>query len=74
MIKGFVELPKQVYRNGSYYSCPMLFSLDDIARVMECVDDYSYTNIVTKDSKVYTINLRYSQVVEKITDALEKRG
>lgn len=72
MIKGFVELPKQVYHNGSYYSCPMLFSLDDIARVSECVDDYNYTSIVTKDGKVHTISLRYSQVVEKISDALER--
>ena len=47
---------------------------DDIARVMECVDDYNYTSIVTKDGKVHTISLRYSQVVGKITDALEKRG
>lgn len=74
MIKGFVELPKQVYHNGYYYSCPMLFLLDDIARVSECVDDYNYTSLVTKDGKVHTISLRYSQVVGKITDALEKRG
>lgn len=73
MIKGFVELPKQVYRNGSYYSCPLLFSLDDIVRVGECVDDYNYTSIVTKDGKVHTISLRYSQVIGKITDALDKR-
>lgn len=73
MIKGFVELPRPVYHNGSDYSCMSLFSLDDIARVMECVDDYNYTNIVTKDGKVHTISLQYSQVVGKITDALEKR-
>ena len=73
MVKGFVELPKQVYHNGSYYSCPMLLSLDNIMRVTECVDDYNYTSIVTKDGNVHVISLRYSQVVEKITDALEKR-
>lgn len=73
MPKGFVELPTQVYHNGSYYSCPLLFSLDHIVRVVECVDDYNYTNIVTKDGQVHTISLRYSQVVGKITDALEKR-
>lgn len=73
MIKGFVELPTQVYLNGTNYTCQSLFSLDDIARVRECVDDYNYTNIVTKNGKVHTISLRYSQVVGKITDALEKR-
>ena len=74
MIKGFVELPKQVYHNGSYYSCPMLLSLHDIARVTECVDDYNFTSIFTRDGKVHTISLRYSQVVGKITDALRGMG
>lgn len=73
MIKGFVELPKLVYHNGTDYPCQLLFSLDDIARVTECVDDDNYTNIVTKDGNIHTISLRYSQVVRKITDALEKR-
>ena len=65
----FVEFNKREYRNGGYYSVRILFSISDIARIVECVDDYSCTNIVTKDGKVHTLNERYEDVVKKIREA-----
>ena len=65
----FVEFNKREYRNGGYYSIGILVSISDIARIVECVDDYSCTNIVTKDGKVHTLNERYEDVVKKIREA-----
>lgn len=64
----FVEFNKREYRNG-YCSVGILVSINDIARVVECVDDYSCTNIVTKDGKIHTLNERYADVVKKIREA-----
>lgn len=47
----------------------MCVSLDDIARVVQCKDDYSCVNVVTKDGKIHTINERYNDVVMKIRQA-----
>ena len=65
----FVELKKQEYYRGGYISNPIMFAVDDIARVVQCVGDYSCTNIITKDGKVHTITERYEDVVKKIRDA-----
>lgn len=65
----FVEFKEQQYHNGGYCSCGLLLSIDDIAIVVECVDDYSCTNIATKDGKIYTLNERYADVVKKIKGA-----
>lgn len=65
----FVELKKQEYYRGGYISDPAMFAIDDIARVVQCKDDYSYTNIITKDGKVHTITERYEDVAKKIRDA-----
>ena len=50
----FVEFNKREYHNGGYCSVGILFSISDIARIVECVDNSSWTNIVTKDGKVHT--------------------
>jgi hypothetical protein len=65
----FVELKKQEYYRGGYVSNPAMFAVDDIARIVQCTDDYNYTNIVTKDGKVHTIHERYDDVAKKIRDA-----
>ena len=65
----FVELKKQQYYRGGYISNPSMFAVDDIARVVQCVDDYDLTNIITKDGKGHTIAERYEDVVKKIRDA-----
>lgn len=64
----FVEFNKREYLNG-YRSVRILVSISDITRVVECVDDYSYTNIVTKDGKIFTLNERYADVIKKIREA-----
>lgn len=64
----FVEFNKREYHNG-YCSVRILVSISDITRVVECVDDYSYTNIVTKDGKIFTLNERYEDVIKKIREA-----
>lgn len=64
----FVEFNKREYHNG-YCSVRILVSISDITRVVECVDDYSYTNIVTKDGKIFTLNERYADVIKKIREA-----
>jgi len=65
----FVELKKLEYYRGGYISNPTMFAVDDIARVVRCTDDYSRTNIITKDRKGYTIAERYEDVAKKIRDA-----
>lgn len=65
----FVELNKREYYRGDYISNPAMFAVDDISRVVQCTDDYSCTNIVTKDGKVHTIAERYRDVAKKIRDA-----
>lgn len=64
----FVEFNKREYLNG-YRSVRILVSISDITRVVECVDDYSYTNIVTKDGKIFTLNEKYADVIKKIREA-----
>ena len=64
----FVEFNKREYHNG-YCSVRILVSISDITRVVECVDDYSYTNIVTKDGKIFTLNEKYADVIKKIREA-----
>lgn len=66
---GFVELKKREYYRGRYITTGFLVNTDDISRVIECTDDYSCTNIVTKDGKVHTLNERYSDVTKKIISA-----
>ena len=70
----FIELKEQTYNRGGYISTNIMFALDDIARVIECTDDYSCTNIITKDGKKHTINERYENVVKKIKEALGIAG
>ena len=65
----FVEFPKRTYWRSGYISENMLVAIDDISRVVQCTDDYSLTNIVTKDGKVHTISDRYENVVKKIRNA-----
>lgn len=65
----FVEFNKRVYRKGGYCSVGILVSISDIARIVECIDDFSCTNIVTKDGKIHTLNERYADVVKKIKEA-----
>ena len=64
----FVELKRQEYYRGGYVSNPAMFAVDNIARIVQCTDD-NYTNLVTKDGKVYTIPERYDDVAKKIRDA-----
>lgn len=65
----FIELKKREYNRGGYISNYMCVSLDDIARVVQCIDDYDCVNVVTKDGKIHTINERYNDVVMKIGQA-----
>ena len=69
MMSKFVELIKRKYYRGGYISVNMCVSIDDIARVVECMDDYGCTNIITKDGEQHTLNERYGDVVKKITQA-----
>ena len=65
----FVEFNKREYHNSGYYSIGILVSISDIARIVERIDDFSCTNIVTKDGKIHTLNERYADVVKKIREA-----
>ncbi len=65
----FVEFMERQYYRGGYISTCILFSLNDISRVVECVDDYTCTNIITKDGKIHTVLEKYSDVVKKIRGA-----
>ena len=61
----FVEFFKREYRNGGYISSKVLFAVDDISRVASCVDDYTCTNIITKDGKIHTVLEKYEDVAKK---------
>lgn len=65
----FVELKQKVYHNGRYINTDIAFAVDEIARVVECKDDYRCTNIVTKDGNICTIPERYNDVMKKILEA-----
>lgn len=65
----FVELPKREYWKGKSIPNNMLVAIDDIVRVVHCVDNHELTNIVTKDGKIHTIADRYENVVQKIRNA-----
>lgn len=65
----FIELKKREYYRGGYISNNLCVSLDDIARVVQCTDDYECTNLITKDGKIHTLNERYNDVVTKIRQA-----
>lgn len=66
---GFINFKKREYYRGGYITTGLLVNTDDISRVIECTDDHSYTNIITKDGKVHTLNEPYSDVVKKIVNA-----
>lgn len=68
----FVELVRRTYHRGGYISDNMCVALDDIARVVECVDEHGCTNIVTRDGKIHTLNEQYNAVVKKIRHAEEE--
>lgn len=72
----FVELRRREYdaRISGYIDNDSLFNTDDIARVISCVDDRDYTNIVTSDGKIHTIAEPYKDVARKIKDAELKRS
>ena len=63
---SFVKLKRRVYRHGGYITTDMLIAVDNIARVVECTDDFSCTNIITKDGEVITLLQRYDDVVKQI--------
>ena len=63
-----VKLGQRVYENGGYINTDIAFETNEIARVLECQDDYSCTNIVTKDGKIFTIPRKFSDVMRKITE------
>lgn len=65
----FVKLRQRVYRNGGYINTDIAFAISEIARVVECKDDYKYTNVVTRDGKIFTIPETYSDVMKKIIEA-----
>lgn len=65
----FIEFGERTYYRGGHVTTDMCVSLDDIARIVTCVDDYSLTNLITKDGKVHTLNERYADVVKKIKQA-----
>lgn len=73
-MSNFIELKKREYYRGGYISNDMCVSLDDIARVVQCIDDYDCVNVVTKDGKIHTINERYNDVVMKIGQAVRQDG
>lgn len=68
-MSGFIELRERVYNRGCYMTNELYVSLDDIARVVRCVDDYKLANVITKDGKVHTLNEQYEAVVRKIREA-----
>jgi len=65
----FVELKRREYYRGGYISDQALFAIDDISRVVQCKDDWNFTNVITKDGKVHTIAEKYEDVAKKIRDA-----
>ena len=71
---SFIELKAQTYHRGGYISTRIMLSLDDISRIVECSDDYSCTNVITKDGKIHTINERYDDVIKKLKEAERRDG
>lgn len=67
-MKMFVELPRREYYKGRYQTLPTLFSLNNIARVVCCVDDSDFTNVTTTDGTTFTIAMRYETVMRRITE------
>lgn len=65
---NFIEVPVREYYRGGYITTDMYININDISRVVECCDDFSCTNIVTKDGTIYTITERYKNIVNKITN------
>lgn len=65
----FVEFRARGYNNGCYTTTHILVALDEISRVIECEDDYDFTNLITKDGKIRNLTERYSEVVKKIRNA-----
>jgi hypothetical protein len=70
----FVEFNKRKYLNGGYITTKIMFNLNDICRVVECSDDWHFTNIITTDGEVHTIADEYSNVSKKIFAAEEQDG
>ena len=68
----FVELNVRDYYRGGYITTSAMIAIDDISRVLECKDDYTCTNVVTKDGKILTVNEKYCDVVKRIKDAMRK--
>lgn len=68
----FVELKKKEYYLGNYTANPTMFAIDDISRVVGCVDNCNLTNVITKDGTIHTIMGRYEDIVKKICD-VERR-
>lgn len=68
----FVELNVRGYYCGSHITTSAMIAIDDISRVLECNDDYTCTNVVTKDGKILTVNEKYCDVVKRIKDAMRK--
>ena len=65
----FVELKKQEYYRGGYIFGWALFAIDDISRIVQCIDDWNLTNVITKDGAVHTIAEKYEDIAKKIRDA-----
>lgn len=68
----FVELNVRGYACGGHITTSAMIAIDDISRVLECTDDYTCTNVVTKDGKILTVNEKYCDVVKRIKDAMRK--
>lgn len=68
----FVELKKRIYYRSGYVSVNAMFAIDNISRVIECADDYTCTNVITKDGKLHTINEKYTDVIKKIQNVMQK--
>lgn len=68
----FVELKVRGYYRGRHITTSAMIAIDDISRVLECNDDYTCTNVVTKDGKILTVNEKYCDVVKRIKDAMRK--
>lgn len=70
---NFVEFQKRAYNHGRYISTNLLVSLDDISRVVQCEDDCTLANLVTKDGKIHTLNESYGDAATKIENAIAER-
>lgn len=68
----FVELNVRGYDCGRQITTSAMIAIDDISKVLECNDDYTCTEVVTKDGKRLTVNEKYCDVVKRIKDAMRK--